>query len=106
MTDKRITWTDEMLPHGADRFPGGLGLALWAGFVDGELMYRIIKDTAWKYDSEKLRFTYTVGIMTNSGDFSGFLDLPLSAFRLGTLAETVDLAKEAAEDHEASLFNA
>jgi hypothetical protein len=91
-----------MLPHGADRFPGGLGLALWAGFVDGELMYRIIKD----YDSEEIRFTYTVGMMTNSGDFSGFLDLPLSAFRLGTLANTVDLAKEAAEDHEASLFNA
>ena len=41
---ERIKWSEAMLPKGADRFPDGLGVALWAGHVDGELTYRIIKD--------------------------------------------------------------
>lgn len=99
MSDTRITWTDEMLPTGADRFPDGLGLALWAGFVEGELMYRIIKD----HDrGDEDGFTYTVSMMTVV-DASGATEFLNLALRGGILERSIGNAKEAAENHEAEL---
>ena len=104
MSDTRITWTDEMLPTGADRFPDGLGLALWAGFVDGELMYRIIKDHDPEDDDgfAYTGFTYTVSMMTVV-DASGATEFLNIALRGGILERGIGNAKEAAENHEAEL---
>ena len=99
MSDTRITWTEEMLPTGADRFPDGLGLALWAGFVEGELMYRIIKDND-REDEDG--FTYTVSMMTVV-DPSGATEFLNLALRGGILERSIGNAKEAAENHEAEL---
>tara|TARA_R110000824_G_scaffold190282_5_gene371797 strand:+ start:2103 stop:2453 length:351 start_codon:yes stop_codon:yes gene_type:complete len=104
MSDTRITWTEEMLPTGADRFPDGLGLALWAGFVEGELMYRIIKDHDPEDDDgfAYTGFTYTVSMMTTTSSYgvTEFMDL---ALRGGVLERSIGMAKEAAENHEAEL---
>ena len=99
MSDTRITWTEEMLPTGAERFPDGLGLALWAGFVEGEIMYRIIKD----HDPENEGgFAYTVSMMTVV-DASGATEFLNLALRGGILERSIGNAKEAANNHEADL---
>ena len=104
MTAAKITWTDEMLPTGADRFPDGLGLALWAGFVEGELMYRIIKDHDPEDDDgfAYTGFTYTVSMITTVNGY-GVTEFVNIALRGGILERSIGLAKEAAENHEADL---
>jgi len=96
MTSTRIIWTEEMLPTGAERFPDGLGLALWAGFVEGELMYRIIKD------EDEDGFKYTVSMITTTSSY-GVTEFMNLALRGGILERSIGLAKEAAENHEADL---
>ena len=88
---ERIKWTEPMLPKGADRFPDGLGVALWAGHVDGELTYRIIKDfNDWGA-------TYAVARYGETGGEKSFINL----FRFEDSSNRgIDRAKRAAEAEE------
>ena len=79
-----ITWTDA-LPR------TGLGLTLWAGFVEGELMYRITQE------KDRVGPRYQVSMLTISPPFHGYMEL-----RHGPL-RSLDSAKKVAENHEANL---
>ena len=57
-----ITWTDA-LPR------TGLGLTLWAGFVEGELMYRITQE------KDRVGPRYQVSMLTISPPFHGYMEL-------------------------------